>query len=145
MQWWMFKTFSNLGSCFIGILIMVYYNPHITGYYNPPKKPKQPGFFSFSMLVFGGVFFIWSTGSGSWFSTCISQRSAMTVKPRLKKKSCDEKSLLFTKMRLPKKGGLSKQTNLVELINGITNLPQLQVLNSSLHQRWFKVLAPQLL
>ena len=36
---------SNLG-WLIGILTMVYYNPYITGQYNPPIYPKQPGFLS---------------------------------------------------------------------------------------------------
>ena len=36
-------------ACLIGILIMVYYNPHIPGYNNPLYQNNQPMFFSLLM------------------------------------------------------------------------------------------------
>ena len=45
-------TFHCTG-CFIGIL-MVYYNPHITGQYNPHTNYQQPGFFSLLKWQTGG-------------------------------------------------------------------------------------------
>ena len=45
-------TFHYTG-CLIGILIMVYYNPHITGYYNPLRiYPKQLVAFFIAHMAF---------------------------------------------------------------------------------------------
>ena len=40
------KTCHWNTACKTGILKLIYCNPHITGKYNPPKHPQQPGFFS---------------------------------------------------------------------------------------------------
>ena len=53
---WPFQMMLNPG-CLIGILIMVYYNPHLTVLYNPRKIPTTTRFF-FSLLKLTPVFFV---------------------------------------------------------------------------------------
>ena len=47
LRWATKKTFTSFRytSCLIGILTMVYYNPHITGQYNPLYNLNNQGFF----------------------------------------------------------------------------------------------------
>ena len=45
-------TFHHYTGCLIGILIMAYYNPYITGYFNPLYNPTSQGFFHCSIVSF---------------------------------------------------------------------------------------------
>ena len=58
-------TFHYTG-WFIGILIMVYYNPYIPGKKKSPTYCKQPGFFS--LLISVAVYLYIKRAMDSWFS-----------------------------------------------------------------------------
>ena len=59
-------TFHYTG-CLIGILILAYYNPYITGYYNPLYNPTNQGFFHGSSC-FGEIHDEWRMSYVFWTS-----------------------------------------------------------------------------
>ena len=58
-------TFHSTG-CLIGILIMVYYDPYITGQYNPLYSLTNQGFFHCSIVSYQGIWSVHNSLVNPW-------------------------------------------------------------------------------